>query len=72
MKQFECGDVVELKHKNEKMCVRCYKDSRVVCDWFDYNGNIHQESFNSEDLILSDYKYLLDIKRKISRINETR
>ena len=68
MRIFECGDVVELISKNERMCVRQYKDGKVVCDWFDSNNDIHQESFNSDDLILSDYKYLLGLQRKINRI----
>lgn len=70
MRQFECGDVVELRHKNEKMCVDWYdKNNMVICVWFDSISELHRQPFKEENLVLSKYKYLFDLQRKINKIN---
>jgi uncharacterized protein YodC (DUF2158 family) len=52
-KKYKPGNIVIHKKHNNKVCVRGYnKANEVVCNWFDEKEQLHEESFNENELQL--------------------
>ncbi len=47
MTTFNAGDVVRLKSGGPKMTVLAENNQTIECQWFDRNGKLHKDSFQT-------------------------